>query len=232
MFKKNKQRTLFHASEQEWYPDVKPAKSFVPDWYKTTKSISKNIKRLPLSTSSFKMCTPFQESFTSGYMISLAVDLAVEIVNGNSYISWTDQNSIYVEIRNNKENSNIPVPIGCSAQQFAFKTKNVILFPKGYSALITHPFNRFDLPFVVPSGIVDGEFLLTPGNIPFFIKQDFEGIIPMGTPIIQILPFKRENWSSKKDNTLLQKSFNVIQTTLNSTTGWYKKNIWIKKTFE
>jgi hypothetical protein len=231
MFKKNKHRILFHASQQDWYPDIKPAKLFMPEWYKTTKGLSKNIKRLPIQTS-FKMCTPFQEAFTSGYMISLAADLAVEIVNGNSFISWTDQNEIYVEIRNNIADSNIPIPAGCSGQQFAFKIKNAILFPKGYSALISHPFNRFDLPFIVPSGIVDGEFLLTPGNVPFFIKEDFEGIIPMGTPIIQILPFKRENWSSKKDNTLLQKSLIAIQTTINSTTGWYKKNIWVKKTFE
>jgi hypothetical protein len=35
------------------------------------------------------------------------------------------------------------------------------------------------------------------GNIPFFIKEGFSGVIPKGTPIAQVIPFKRESWTSK-----------------------------------
>ena len=32
------------------------------------------------------------------------------------------------------------------------------------------------------------------GNVPFFIKSGFEGVIPAGTPIAQLIPIKREKW--------------------------------------
>jgi hypothetical protein len=34
-------------------------------------------------------------------------------------------------------------------------------------------------------------------NFPFFLKENFSGVIPYGTPIVQVIPFKRENWKSK-----------------------------------
>ena len=34
-------------------------------------------------------------------------------------------------------------------------------------------------------------------NFPFFIKEGFTGLIPYGTPIVQIIPFKRDDWKSK-----------------------------------
>jgi hypothetical protein len=60
--------------------------------------------------------------------------------------------------------------------------------------LLTHPLNREDLPFHVTSGIIDSDVFFNAGNIPFFIKEDFEGVIPKGTPIAQLIPIKRYDW--------------------------------------
>jgi hypothetical protein len=44
-------------------------------------------------------------------------------------------------------------------------------------------------------GVVDADSYTTPINFPFNLKDNtFEGMIPAGTPLAQIIPFKRESW--------------------------------------
>jgi hypothetical protein len=59
------------------------------------------------------------------------------------------------------------------------------------------PVMRDDLPFYCIPAIVDTDKHPSPVNFPFFIKKGFEGIIDYNTPIIQMIPFKRESWSHK-----------------------------------
>jgi hypothetical protein len=69
------------------------------------------------------------------------------------------------------------------------------------------------------------------GEIPFFLKQDFEGIIPEGTPIVQIIPIKRDSWESirsKYDDRFVKNSLYQIGKTLY---GGYKKLFWQKKSY-
>jgi hypothetical protein len=116
--------------------------------------------------------------------------------------------------------------------QNPWKFKIALEVPKGYSFLITHPLNRYDLPFTTMSAIVDADFGLHGGQVPFFLKENFEGIIPMGTPIAQIIPFKRDNWISEKSLGLWKKSDLNNKRAYMVTSGWYKKNHWKKKSFE
>jgi hypothetical protein len=47
-------------------------------------------------------------------------------------------------------------------------------------------------------GIVDTDKYTAPVNFPFVINDiNFEGIIPKGTPIAQVIPFKRDPWEIK-----------------------------------
>jgi hypothetical protein len=87
------------------------------------------------------------------------------------------------------------VPSGFNPQPYKFKNDWSIKTPNGYSALFTHPLNRGDLPFYTLSGFVDTDGYNGPVNFPFLIRSDFEGIIPAGTPIVQVIPIKRESWT-------------------------------------
>jgi hypothetical protein len=80
------------------------------------------------------------------------------------------------------------------------------------------------------SGIVDST-ILHEGSIPFFIKKGFEGIIPAGTPILQIIPFKKDNWTSKVNSGLIQKSRHIA-TRSKVAKSWYKNNIHQKKNYD
>ena len=69
-------------------------------------------------------------------------------------------------------------------------------------------------------------------ELPVFFKNNFEGIIEKGTPIAQILPFKTENWLSQTDKEILEKSQINDMFAATKIFGWYKKNIWKKKSYE
>jgi hypothetical protein len=66
--------------------------------------------------------------------------------------------------------------------------------PPGYSVLFTQPMHR-ESPFTILDGIVDTDQYNAPVNFPFVLNDwGFEGLIPAGTPMAQVIPFKRDSW--------------------------------------
>jgi len=69
------------------------------------------------------------------------------------------------------------------------------------------------------------------GNYPFFLKKDFEGIIPAGTPMYQMIPVKRDSWQGES------MPFDEIEATRMEYNikrffyGGYKKLHWVKKDY-
>ena len=95
-------------------------------------------------------------------------------------------------------------PPGYHHKHFAWWADWAVELPEGYSALYTQPLNRFELPFLTTSGIVDNDKVHLPGTMPFFILKGVNGILPAGTPYAQIIPFKREHWESEIEASLPQ----------------------------
>ena len=125
------------------------------------------------------------------------------------------------------------MPAGHHPTEFTWQTGIANTIPLGYSVLITHPLNRNDLPFRTLSGIVDGGLIMNPaGEIPFFVKEGFDGIIPQGTPIMQLIPYRQENWTHKKTKGLLKKSKEHNAKSSSLIHGWYKKTFWTRKNYD
>jgi hypothetical protein len=231
---KNKNK-LRHCTIVKGVEPISPSKKFIPDWYKNGENIVggniKKVTRLPINPG-FQLCGPFVDSLTSGYMMPLICDIAVEQSENGPIISWNYDDFKIITKRKNDTNTTLPVPSGYSDQHFAWHTQHFYKIPKGYSALVTHPLNRFDLPFQTLSGIVDGEFAVYDGQLPVFFNSTFEGIIPAGTPIAQIILFKTENWQSELDYNLLEEAnINHVKGMMPAF-GWYKKNIRKRKSYD
>lgn len=65
----------------------------------------------------------------------------------------------------------------------------------GYSVLFMQPMHRESVFTILP-GIVDTDTYTAPVNFPFVLNNwEFEGLIPAGTPMAQVIPFKRESWT-------------------------------------
>ena len=82
--------------------------------------------------------------------------------------------------------------------------------PKGYSTLFTQPMHR-ESSFTILDGIVDTDRYTAPVNFPFVLNDwDFEGLIPAGTPMAQVIPFKRDSWKMEigKEEAFLEQKRN------------------------
>jgi hypothetical protein len=228
---KNNRKIKYAASEKS-FPTIAPIKQIVPQWFKDSPMYTegKSLRFLPTTNKTMKACVPFLDSLTTGYYIPLQSDILVEYVNNQISLTWGSGNP--VGIRESSSASTLPIPIGCDNTHFIWSLPSVIQLPKNYSAIFTHPLNRFDLPFVTLSGIVDGDFIMGAGSYPFFMKKNFEGIIPRGTPIAQFIPFKTENWVSEEDISLIEKGLTESNRARSKIIGWYKHNGWVRKSYK
>jgi hypothetical protein len=69
-------------------------------------------------------------------------------------------------------------------------------------------------------------------HFPFLLKKGFEGIIPAGTPLAQIIPFKRDNWVSEQEKFDLDTQYAKKRTFWRTFAGSYKANYWTKKKYQ
>jgi hypothetical protein len=86
--------------------------------------------------------------------------------------------------------------------------------------------------FEILEGIVDTDAYSVSVNFPFVLKNPTEEfMIPAGTPIAQVIPFKREEWQSSFSDD--EKSPKKIEAYLNSQFfDRYKRMFWSRKSYE
>lgn len=227
-----KKQILKYQPLSEYMPKLGLMKSVVPDWYKSIeKYVGGKIQVYPQPNITVKHCMPFLDSLTIGYYIPCPADLLVESDGDRINVTWKSNDQIVIT-RSESVSQGMPVPAGFSSNHFAWKTKMALKAPNGYSLLITHPLNRFDLPFFTLSGVIDSNYAMGDGNLPVFFKKGYQGIIKQGTPIAQIIPIKFDNWVMEEDSNLAKESKLNNEKSIQKIYGWYKDLYWNRKTYE
>ena len=207
-----------------------PARHYIPEWYKKASMYATGKPTANPPNNTIKACMPFLESYSNGYIFELWQDIVVTQTPEGPMINWNVGPEV-VHFRDAVSGQGLPVPAGHHWQHFAWNSPLCIKTPPGYSFLLTHPFNRFDLPFTTLSGIADADEGIGNGNIPFFLKEGFEGVIPKGTPLYQILPYKRDDWKSKFSPKIVPVVARFKYESTRVLSGWYKRTLWKKKTW-
>ena len=210
----------------------KPASRLVPDWYKNTQSYT-NGERKPggdgNTTATIKRCVPVFDAISAGYIIESPADVFVSIKDGQQWFEWSDFGLIQFH----------PIeqaPEHPDKKPFSYpKWINhwAITTPKGYSTLFVQPFHRESVFTILP-GIVDTDQYTAEVNFPFVINDPaFEGLIPKGIPIAQVIPFKRDSWTmelgDKKD---LEAQVKVSKKLRSKFFDRYKSMFWTKKEYK
>ena len=240
---KNKKKIIFkEATIQAQYLNnvPKPSSNFVPKWFKDQtiftdggRNINKFLKE-ETAGGTYKICVPVTDSITSGYMITLPVDIYVKnISTDNKYlpaINWR-VDWLVLDSQPNELLGNYPVPEGYSKNILRWSSDWKIETPNGYSSLIMHPVHRHDLPFFTLTGFVDTDKLPNRLLLPFFIKDGFDGLIKEGTPIAQIFPIKREIWESSRGSYSDEDEFNMRNIMGFNLLKTYKNKYWSKKDY-
>lgn len=180
--------------------DIEPpvlASTVIPEWYKQMESYMGGEKKpdgFGKTTSTIKRCMPVFDSIAAGYIIKTPADVYVRIKDGQQQFEWANFNLIQFH-------DVIQAPAHPARKgDYAYpKWMNPwgIKTPKGYSTLFVQPFHRESVFTILP-GIVDTDTYVMPVNFPMVINDPkFEGLIPAGTPMVQVIPFKRDTWKLK-----------------------------------
>ncbi len=185
----------------------------------------------------WKACPAIFDIMGAGYVYKTPCDMEVYLdASGLIQISVSDEK--YKDfIQDRPPMPQFKHPHGYHDKHFAWWADWAVELPDGYSALYTQPFNRFELPFLTTSGIIDNDKVKLPGTMPFFIIKGFTGTIPAGTPYAQILPFKRDHWESEIDTSISPQDM-MEKNRLNSEKyrqpdgGIYIKEVWERRKYE
>ena len=223
-----------------------PAKLNIPTWYKNLKHTAEY--------KTIKGCIPFLDSLTAGYILKIPQDLYINhnVINKETnqidsfFKPALDQSYSILNYKfninlngSNKADTHPPSQLGSECPYHKknkdlpfYKILNpfVIKTPPGYSTLFVPPLNNRDDRFEIISGIVDTDIFKTEINFPIIINGDkyptLETVLKRGTPYVQCIPFKRDNWEMEIKKGNKNRAMNWLLPFLKDN---YKKLIWKKK---
>jgi hypothetical protein len=177
-----------------------PDTAFLPDWlHYLPRYLNKEEEVLEKGyiPSTIKKSQPVLDIIEAGYYIPLPCDVWVDNYGENSISFQWSLESIHLVSQNKADtHKGLPIPPGYYAHSFKWLNPWIVRTPPGYSSLFIHPSYHTHLPFLCSSSIVDTDLYPTPVNFSFFLKHGFDGLIAQGTPMIQVIPFKRDSFKS------------------------------------
>jgi hypothetical protein len=219
-------------------PKPFPASQALPQWWKDASPYKKTLdspdgKKIIVenfeSNATFKKCTPMLDMISSGYVVPLWADVQIKIVNNSPTLSWRVKRSVF----SLHDGEGVEIPVGYHNDQFKFLNQWIPKLSSGFSALIIPCPGYPNNPFRPISAIIDYDKTTHPLYPPMYLRNDFEGIIEKGTPMFQIIPFKRNNWKSsfsflEDGQSMINEDRDIKATIVNN----YVKNFWEKKSYK
>tara|TARA_R110000796_G_scaffold216722_1_gene332697 strand:- start:2892 stop:3623 length:732 start_codon:yes stop_codon:yes gene_type:complete len=220
-----------------------PCRLNIPLWYKELKH--------SVTNKTVKGCMPFLDTLTTGYTIKMPIDYYISHnfkKEGERYTEGYTRLDNYKNINLNTKNNLESHPISQLGKKCPFVNKNkslpfhkilnpwLIKTPPGYSCLFLPPMNNSDDRFSIIPGIVDTDTFPQETNFPIIINGDkypvLETVIELGTPIVQVIPFKREKWKMIIESKSSLDRNKIDFLTLLNIWNVYKNKWWSKKSWK
>jgi hypothetical protein len=179
-------------------PPPLPAAKALPEWLRSMPATAFD-HETGQDVRTLKQCPPLLDALNLGFLVFLPVDVEIE---AGPVFRW-DWSPPVCSLQGFPRS---PLSFHVSAQgkgaPFASGEQRFLKFlnfwtistESGVSILVTHPLNRPDLPFTTLAGVVDTD-AYGAGLIHFpalWNDPAFAGTLPRGTPVAQLVPFRRE----------------------------------------
>ncbi len=184
----------FFCAEEDYgiIPAPYPSKKNIPDWFK---ALPMKLGNQGLGTSTIKRCAPFLDALSVGYIIPLAADVEFVVNEDGSGVDYRWKfHKPMVENHKQRQISSAKSPNPMDPRPpMKFLNWWRIKTPPDYSLLFLPPLNRIEERFMCYSGLVDAPYYEYEYiNFPFFfLKNSFSGIIEAGTPLVQVIPVRK-----------------------------------------
>lgn len=169
-----------------------PANKVLPDWYRMLEG--KMGEGDGLGRATVKRCMPFLDALSMGWIIPLAGEVEFSFDEESGAFEFKSQfRKPLLETHNPEQlggdtNPMTDMPI------IKFMNRWSVKVPEGYSILYTSPLNRAEDRFKAFSGVVDVDNYFNEVNFPaLWTGGTYQGVLESGTPIVQAIPFKRDN---------------------------------------
>jgi hypothetical protein len=173
-----------------------PAAKFVPDWWKNTPIVRSSFELSGIEAGNFKNCPALKDYFAEGYILPMWSDLILYF--NSETLEWAyriaDEKFKISTHSNEQYINNVNHTVLGKSSYFIFKLQSPwkIFTPEGYSTYQLPAFYHFSDDFSAAPGVRDTD-RYHQMNIQLLIHSDKKEIfIPRGTPIAQLIPFKRE----------------------------------------
>jgi hypothetical protein len=168
-----------------------PAKAYLPDWFRKLPAVRAEAESVNSTGLTVKRCMPFLDAMTTGWIIPLAATVRLEITDGGKTVNsgWDFDRTMVSSHGSHQVEGHPAQPL----PPCKFHNHWTIRTPPGWSCLFVNPLNRPNGIFDIVSGIVDTDTYTSEIHFPFFATGP-EGlhIIEKGSPIVQVIPFRRD----------------------------------------
>jgi hypothetical protein len=219
--------SLVHGSE-DIFPRPYPANKEIPEWFKSMPSETE-AQDAPVRT--VKNCPPFLEAMACGYIIPLAADIRLALDSAGAFHGECTYANLVV-MHKPAQSKGAPFE-GCPVVKIC--NPWLIRTPPGYSTLFLPPVNRFHMPLIPLTGLVETDIFYREVNFPTIltIRPGTNVVLRRGTPLVQVIPIKRDEFQSEFVPLDVDKHNGMTQQTkdLPENYNYYKNNLWRKKTY-
>lgn len=245
-------KSVLGKTSEKYLTLPQPSKKVMPEWFKKMPNFH---DKHDYESTTVKKCMPFLDSLSMGYIISSSWEMGwrrVKSKEGKDGFEITYPAPVRDVLQDHAIGLQSHAPYqfskdGCNEDEITLTIKILspwlIKTPPGYSCLFVSPLNHVNLPFRPLSGVVETDkYSELPINFPSIPKKFPEKqqtkIIPVGTPIIMVIPFKREAWKMDvqyNDSVLYDGKSGLIDQRLaffKRIVDNYKNLIWDKKEFD
>jgi len=202
----------------------KPSNKFIPDWWKNLPAI-KPINGIDESiVLNVKSCPAFPDYFSQGFIVPMWADTVLFYDEDSDVWKWRSSfpNSNWTNHLNEQFIISAKPNIFENIGKFVFKTNSPwnLITPPGYSVLQLPVFYHFNPDISVVPGVLATDVRHELNLQLIFHSNKKEIFIERGTPLVQYIPFKRNNFlklnvrdATNEDNKFLSKSVATFDTT-------------------
>lgn len=173
-----------------------PAKQHLPEWFRKVPAIDRAHLTATDNGLTVKRCMPFVDAMTLGWILPLAATVRLEIENqGQKVTAGWEFDKVMVSNHNPHQVAGSPLQ---PRPPCKFHNYWTVVTPPGWSCLFVPLLNRDPTPFQVLSGVVDTDAYRSLIHFPFFATaEDGVHVIEKGTPIVQVIPFRRDAMAAR-----------------------------------
>ncbi len=219
-------------------PSPEPTILNIPEWWKNQETFLDNNNNLIGGSylSTVKKCQAIFDALSTGYVLKAPVDIFLDS-NQEKYdvqipSEWQSMMPHIISGHPKEQVSKMPIDKSIFLPGvLRIHPLWVVKTPSGYSTLFMPPMHSEILPIQAVPAVVDTDKFSSDGHLSFLVKKGFKGVIKKGTPIVQVLPFKRESWDHKLEDYNKKEIEDQRRIVRSTFMNGYRLNFWTKKEY-